>query len=111
MRKYFQNERFHKDIVEKGLVAIASRISGKISLKSAALVTYGTMVAQKTISTLVGELAKNGNQTTSTSLSNAVGLVGAATAIIATQGLALIPMAIDGAVQAFNMSRTISRVS
>ena len=30
MRKYFQNERFHKDIVEKGLVAIASRISGDI---------------------------------------------------------------------------------
>lgn len=31
MRKYFQNERFHKDIVEKGLVALASRISGGYS--------------------------------------------------------------------------------
>lgn len=69
--------------------------SPAISRKGAILLGYGAMVASQSIQLATNEIRAGGNEELATDIENVVKTAGIVTAVVATQGLALIPLAIQ----------------
>lgn len=92
-----------------GSSSATSANQGFLTLKGAVLLSYSKMIASKVISTTIQEMRANGNEQQATQLSNIVSGSTALISILATKGLALIPMALDASVTAFTNVQTINR--
>lgn len=81
----------------------------KQPITKAALLGYGSLLANRTYSTIVSEVKASGNEELAQTLGNA-GRVGAmVSAAVATKGLSLIPEAISGIAQQVTRVRTAER--
>lgn len=83
--------------------------SPRSAVKASVLLTYGGMIAQRAQTTLIDEIRASGNEELATTLNNISTGVATTTAIIATKGLALIPLAIQGSATAFTQYRSRER--
>lgn len=92
----------HKPVPE-GTTAVAptspiNNVAGSPSPSTAGVILmgYGAMAAKRVFSIATAEIAANGNERLATRFSNIAEGAGRLTLIIGTQGLAAIPMAIEG---------------
>lgn len=70
-------------------------VSPKKDIKKSALLGYGSLLANRTYSTVVSEIQKSGNERLATDLSNLSRGATLAAAAVATNGLSLIPEAVS----------------
>jgi len=84
-------------------------VSPRKPVSKAALLGYGSLLANRTYSTVVGEVKASGNEELAQTLSN-VGRAGSViAAAVATKGLSLIPEAISGIAQQVTRTKTAER--
>lgn len=83
--------------------------SPKRGIKSATLLGYGSLLANRTITTVVDEIRKGGNEELSTTLTNIARGGTLIAAAVATSGLSLIPEAISSASQQLIRYRNAQR--
>jgi len=85
--------------------------SPKKGIKSATLLGYGSLLANRTITTVVDEIRKSGNEELSTTLSNLARGGSLIAAAVVTNGLSLIPEAISSVSQQVVRYRNAARES
>jgi len=89
-------------------------VSPRKPVSKAALLGYGSLLANRTYSTVVGEIQASGNEELATQLGNLGRVAGIATAAFATGGLSLIPEVINstaGQIQRYRAAKRESRIA
>lgn len=79
--------------------------------KNSVLLGYSAVLAKRSVTGLTQELSANGNEQLATQVGNLSKVVATAASIIATKGLALIPMTIDGAISSVTDARGTARAN
>ena len=83
--------------------------SPRTAAKNSVLLTYGGMMAQRALNTFVEDIRAGGNEELATTTNNIVTGTTVGMSIVATKGLALIPLAIQGSASAFTQHRGRAR--
>ena len=86
-------------------------VSPRSPVSKAALLGYGSLLANKTYSTVVGEIQASGNEELATQLGNLGRGVSLISAAVATKGLSLIPEVINSTATQFQRYRSAQRES
>lgn len=79
--------------------------------KNTVLLGYSALLAKRSVSALSQELRAGGNEQLATQLNNISNIAATAATVVATKGLALIPMAIDGTISAITNTRQTERLN
>lgn len=85
--------------------------STRTAVKASVLVSYGKMVAMRTVNTIAQDLRASGNEELATTLGNAVSGATLVMSAVATKGLSLIPAAIGAASSEFTQIRGRQRAN
>lgn len=83
--------------------------SPKLSDRGKLLLGYSALLAKRSYATMIQEIRASGNESVATTLGNATNAVTMGTAILATKGLALIPIAIGESLSAVTNYRATER--
>jgi len=86
-------------------------ISPKKDGKNSVLLGYSALLAKRSVSAVTQELSAGGNERMATMLGNVANVVATGTAIIATKGLALIPLAFDATIGSVTDARENARAN
>ena len=83
--------------------------SPAVSRKGAVLLGYSAMVANQSIQLVTNEIRAGGNEELATDIENTVKGVGIITAVIATQGAALVPLGVSAGASIISRNRALQR--
>ena len=87
----------------------AATNTARIAIKKTTMLAYGKLLANKTVNTIAQELKADGNERLAVDIGNLTNAANIAVSVVATKGLALIPLTISSIATQVTRQRAAAR--